>query len=222
MRRRVRHASWLFLCLVALSPLSAYSRTIILDANDCDLMGAISAASARFSWAMYPSVAGGDVFYCTANVVLSPETSLLLRFPLSAIPAGHRIAHAELLMPVHTWAGNDPRFFLWRLLADWGAGVSYLYRRTKPETVEWEKPGARGQSSDRATQPTDVIRIVKLGEVSVNVTEDVEVWYTGAAPNNGWLVTVEDPGVQVTILSPIWNAPAEWKLRITYEPGETQ
>ena len=45
------------------------------------------------------------------------------------------------------------------------------------------------------------------------------VIYTGAAPNNGFLISVEDPKVHIQLHSPLSNeGRTEWKLRITYEP----
>ena len=43
-------------------------------------------------------------------------------------------------------------------------------------------------------------------------------WLRGAASNEGWILTVEDPEGFVRFTSPTWTAAGQWKLRITYEP----
>jgi hypothetical protein len=56
------------------------------------------------------------------------------------------------------------------------------------------------------------------GEVTMNVTQDVELWYSGAAPNHGWILTAEDADLFLRMSSPFWGSPKGWKLRITFEP----
>jgi hypothetical protein len=104
------------------------------------------------------------------------------------------------------------------MLAPWGVGVSHLHRTTVPAPAPWVRAGAAGRASDRAAAPTDIVTVRAAGDLIVNVTEDVELWRSGRAPNNGWLLTVEDPGVDVRLQSPIWTGRAAWRLRITYEP----
>ena len=43
-----------------------------------------------------------------------------------------------------------------------------------------------------------------------------ELWYLGAVPNNGWIVTLETEG-EARFRSPTHN-PGTWKLSVTYEP----
>ena len=203
---------------------SLHAKTIVLDWRDLDRAAAIDEAAPRFSWAMQP---WGSGIYSTQQVDLVPNRRLLLRFALDKVPAKHRIAHAELTVPVTYRDGPEPRFYLWRMIADWGPGVCYRYRTTRPKKIEWTKPGAAGNSTDRATRPTDIVRIKtkeatlknQYKEVTINVTEDVSLWYSGAATNNGWMFSVEDPGVTVRMHSPLTrDGRATWKLRITYEP----
>jgi hypothetical protein len=196
------------------SPTSA--RTILLNAGDCDRAAGISEAAPRLSWALRRD----HGVINTGGVLLQPGDGLLLSFALEKIPEGQRIVHAELIVPVTRTAGPEPRFYLWRILHDWGAGVCYRYRFAGQERVPWTRPGARGISSDRATRPTDVVRVEQPGETAINVTEDVELWHSGSSPNYGWLLTVEDPEVRVDMHSPIWDNPAAWTLRITYEPEQ--
>jgi len=196
---------------------SASARTIVIDAlGAADRMAAMSDVAPRQSWAMFEQ---WPATYYTNAVQIEPGRSFLIRFALDAVPAGQRITHAELIVPVTWYSGTDVRFYLWRLLADWGAGACHLYRKALPEKVPWTIPGARGGSSDRATRPSAVVRLYEAAaENVINVTEDVELWYTGAAPNNGWIFTVEDPATFVRFQSPTYDGVQTWKLRITYEP----
>lgn len=204
--------------LVALftAPSVVHAKTVVLTAESCDRMAAISEAAPRQSWAMNERVSGE---FDTSRVQLAEGHSFLVRFSLAAIPPGQRIAHGELTLPVADFAGNEPRFYVWRLLAAWDAGVCHQYRSARPKLLAWTKPGARGLSSDRATRPTDIVRVAK-SPVTVNVTEDVLLWYTGGAQNNGWMLTVEDPALAVYLTSPVASMDGRraWKLRITYEP----
>jgi hypothetical protein len=89
----------------------------------------------------------------------------------------------------------------------------------RPKKVEWAQAGARGVSTDRATKPSAVIRSPGNGEKVVNVTEDVELWYTSAAPNHGWMLSLEDQDGYIRAPSPIYTGGrGAWKLRVTYEP----
>lgn len=193
----------------------AGARTIILDANDADRMAAISDVAPRMSWT---ACEAWPAIYSTSHIDLVPGRSFLIRFALSKIPPSQRITFAELILPVQSYTGIDPRFYLWRVLAEWGPGVSHLYRMTSPAKVEWAVPGARGLSSDRATRPSAVVRVLAPGEQAINVTGDLELWHTGAVPNCGWLLTIEDPALSIRFPSPAWDAMTAWKLRITYEP----
>lgn len=196
------------------SPVQA--RTIILDASACKRIAYLSEVAPRHSWAMYERRPG---MYDTGAVGLVPNRGLLIEFPFEKIPSGQRIAHAELVVHVATYGGSEPRFYLWRMINDWGAGACWQYRTTWPKPVAWTKPGGRGQSSDRATRPTAIQRLIHAQDNIINVTEDVSLWYTGAAKNHGWMLTVEDPGVYVQLVSPTDTIyMPSWRLRITYEP----
>jgi hypothetical protein len=83
--------------------------------------------------------------------------------------------------------------------------------------VKWSEPGGRGASTDRSTKPTAIVTMRNNAELIANVTEDVELWYTGAAANHGWMFTVEDDA-QARFIPPCHNYRGSWKLRITYEP----
>ena len=203
------------LAIACVLPMRAQARTLVIGISSSNRVAMIAASAPRLSWAGYhypPAI------YGTGTYSLMPQMSLLLQFPLDAVPAGQRIVHAELLVPASTPYGTDPRFYVWRILADWGPGVCHLYRMTRPHRVEWAKPGARAHGLDRAIRPTDIVSVVKAGEHVVNVTEDVQLWYTGTAANNGWILTVEDPETQINMASTTWSGAEGWKLRVTYEP----
>ena len=197
--------------------LSAAARTVVIDAAEIDRAGAIADDAPRMSWAGYQPWTA--TIYHSNAVDLMPGHSMLVRFPITKIPAGQKITSAELIVPVEGIGGNDVRFYLWRLLPEWGHGVCHLYRSTRPAKSPWTVSGVRGVATDRAVQPTAIVRLTAVGEQAINVTEDVELWYTGAVPNNGWMFTVEDSGTFVRIPSPTLADRAQtWRLRITYEP----
>lgn len=196
---------------------TAAAKTIVLDAGTAaDRMAGICDVAPRQSWATFEQWSA--TFYSNA-VQVQPGRGFLIRFRLDAIPPGQQITHAELIVPVTTYSSTDVRFYLWRVLADWDAGVCHLYRVAIPKKIPWTRPGARGGSSDRATRPTAIVRLTEgPGEQVINVTEDVDLWYSGAAPNNGWLLSVEDPATSVRFQCPTWDGGQSWRLRITYEP----
>ena len=222
--------------IIALSlPGSLGARTVLLDIEQCDQAAAIHAEAPRLSWAGDRHTRHNDEgqprhnSFVTTRIALMQQSALLVRFDLNQLPDGHRIVHAELVVPVRGVQGNQPRFYLWRVLADWGPGVNHLYRRITfdrdsqtYEKIPWTRSGARGISSDRATRPTDIIRLNEdeATQKVVNVTEDVALWYDQHAPNHGWLFTVEDPGTEVRLRSPIYQNADLWTLRITYEPRD--
>jgi hypothetical protein len=214
---------WGFLLLVSWSWFfwagPAAARTIVITDEDCDHMAAISADAPLLSWAPVESEAG---VYTTFVFQLTPRRGILLQFPLEKIPRGQRVTSAELVIPVD-YVGGASRLEVRRLLASWGAGVCYKYRQASPKKVKWAKPGARGVSTDVALKPTAVTKVTEAATKTVNVTADVELWYTRGAVNRGWILTLKDEGglVQMTSpLSPFTAGKGKWKLRVTYEPKD--
>ncbi len=94
--------------------------------------------------------------------------------------------------------------------------MCHQYRLSYPKKLAWAKPGGKGITSDRANQVSAVFRFDNPGEKSVDVTQDIDLWYTGAVPNRGWFISLEDGGV--IYMGGIYPAGARWKLRITFEP----
>ena len=202
--------------------LPAAARTFIIESSEIDRAGAIAADAPLMSWASvrpWAPWAPATPIYSSNFTDLMLGVSMLVRFPLAKLPAGQKITSAEMVIPVATMGGNAVRFHLWRVLPEWGPGVSHLYRSTRPVKVPWTVPGARGVATDRAVQPTAIVRVDAIGEQVINVTEDIELWYTGSAPNNGWIFTVEDIGTFVRLPSPTYPVSTQvWRLRITCEP----
>lgn len=196
-------------------PAPATARTITLTDLDCYKIALISPESPRASWSG-AQWATGEFHNIYAE--LYGNSAALIQFPLGRIPRGQRITNAELILSVALVApAGEQRLYVRRLLGDWGAGVSYQYRMTRPKKVEWTQAGARGPATDRVSRPTAVLRSSTAGSLSMNVTQDVELWYSGKVPNQGWILTVDEPGVFYRLHSPVYSR-GLWKLHVTYEP----
>jgi hypothetical protein len=194
----------------------AQARTITLTAEDCDELAFLSAKAPRLSWA---GELGTGIWFTEPSLHIWPDTSVLMRFSLTQIPKGQRITKAELSFSTEYVAGN-PHLSVRRLLAEWGHGVCYQYRMTFPQKVEWAKPGGLGASTDRAAKDSAVFKVEKTGEHTVDVTEDVELWYTGATANRGWILAIENNSGPLYVTPPYTRAGGSktWKLTITFEP----
>ena len=203
------------LVLLTACPLAA--RTITLTADDCDRMAVTAPQAPRASWAATRLAPG--VLDTAHQLQLYQGMTFLLRFPLDKIPKGQRITKAELTLKAD-FKDGEPKLLLGRVLADWGPGVCHLYCRTLPKRIEWAQPGGRGSATDVANKPSATVKVGALGEYTLDVTEDVELWYTGAAVNRGWALWQEG-GYAVYFPSPYnphSGSGKQWKLRITYEP----
>jgi hypothetical protein len=199
----------LLLCL-AVSPLMA--RTVTLKPQALDAFAALSEKLPRNGWATNQH----DATLASSNPpITTPTTSYLMRYSFDQIPKGQRITHAEWVIPAGLNAITTVN--VWRVLAEWGVGVCHQYRMTYPNRLEWSVAGARGKSIDRATNPTGTGKFGKgASEITLNVTQDVEMWYGGAAPNRGWLLTFDSSSI---LVSPTHTSErSRWELRITYEP----
>jgi hypothetical protein len=202
--------------MLALHVSYAAARTIILEGDKINAAASLDALAPRQGMSF--SQAWGQV-RINSQIYLAQSRNMLVRFSLDDIPPKHRIAYAELVLNITSFSGTEPRFYLWRMVADWGVGACHDYRMIDGDKkTEWARKGAGNVGIDRAARPTDVVRFTENGEVIINVTGDVELWHRGAAPNNGWLLSVEDPGVALTFRSPLWDGQPDWRLRVTYEP----
>lgn len=210
MRHRFYWATVLLLLASA-----APAKTILLTDVDCERMAFIQAGAPRWSWGGYDITTSSQ---STAQFYMYADRAFFICFPLDKIPKGQRILKAELIFQSTLQTPGEQKLFLRRILAPWGAGVCWQYRQIRPTRDEWKSPGGRGAGTDRAAKASAVIRCNGAGEKVVNVTEDVELWYSGASPNHGWMLSVEDPEIYVLLLSPVWSNRGSWKLQITYEP----
>jgi hypothetical protein len=197
----------ILLCLAS-SPLVA--RTVTLKPEALDAFAVLSEANTINGWAAY----NYDYSRYTSDATGGgPATSYLLRYSLDQIPKGMRITHAEWTI-AHNVSGANVS--VWRVLAEWGLGACFQYRATYPKKLDWSVPGARGKSTDRATNPTAKGQFVNGQLLTVNVTQDVEMWYNNAAPNRGWLITFDSFAL---LHSPTHGGHrTKWTLTITYEP----
>jgi hypothetical protein len=176
----------------------------------------IASDAPRLSWAGYRGTSGygsGTLAFCNLE---ARQSAFLITFPIDRIPEGMRITNATLSMVCILNYENRHRLEVRRIIGDWGDGVSYLYRRTLPEKVLWTEPGAAAVGSDQARRATGVIKLKGMGEIEINVTEDVELWYSQAMANDGWILRLESEGA-INFYSPTWN-PGHWRLDVSYEP----
>jgi hypothetical protein len=205
------------LALLLVATPSLWARTIVITDEECARMALISADHPRLSWATRDIEPG--VSTTRYELPLDRGRAFLICYPLDKIPKGQRIVRAELVIPLYADLGEQ-QLQVRRVVGDWGAGVCHEYRMVRPKKVAWTRPGARDPVAD--ARPSATVR-VRAGtkEQVVNVTEDVELWYTGAAPNQGWLIRTEFDDGQISCHSPLSDFPlgyGRWKLSITYEP----
>jgi hypothetical protein len=196
-------------CLLALVP-PAFCRTITLKPEALDAFAALSEAHPMNGWACFNY---DGTRYVSSVPGVGPSNSLLVRYSLDQIPKGMRITHAEFTIAHNV---SSAKVNVWRILAEWGLGVCHQFRMTHPEKRAWSVAGARGKSTDRATNPTASGKFVDGQLLTVNVTPDVELWYTGAAPNRGWLLTFESGALLHSVTHD--GHRFKWQVRVTYEP----
>jgi hypothetical protein len=200
------------LVLVLAAPAAA--RTLTLTAGDCDQAAVISDELPRMSWAV---LGDSGVVRADHNMRLYTNIAALLRYPIERIPPGQRISKAELTLTVNYLYAEKSEIAVRRLLADWGTGVCHDFRQAHPEKIPWAAPGARGDGKDRVAKPGGVFKIDKIAEYTIDVTEDIDLWYTGGAVNRGWIFNADSGGIHLLPpYSPVGRD--QWRLRITYEP----
>ena len=205
---RLHRAAFL---LLFLTTTLASARTITLKPDALDTFAVLAENHPRNGWAAQPIDAS---LYLSNPPLTAPNTSFILRYSFAQLPPGQRITHAEWIIP--GGAAATGTVTVWRVIADWGIGVCHQFRMVYPKPLPWSVPGARGKSIDRATKPTGSGKFSAASpQATVNVTQDVELWHTGAAPNRGWLLTFDSASL---LVSPTHAGRGQWQLRITYEP----
>lgn len=205
-------------CLLLLAG-SLSARTITITALDCDEMAIIGPHAPRLSWAITQASPG--IFDTQQYLNYSSSMAILMRFPIDQlIPKGQRITKAELVI-APTYVAGESQFHVRRILAEWGNGVCHQYRMVHPKKLEWAQPGGRGAGSDRSNKSTAMVKIPKVGEYTLDVTEDIELWYTKAAANRGWIMNIDNEGCHLYFHSPYaphYGHGKLWKLQVTFEP----
>jgi hypothetical protein len=216
-RHRGRSLQVMLLTLSVLTCASpAAARTITLTGGDCEDVAILNADVPRMS---YGVVIDNGVVRADHNLRLYSNTAVLLRYPIERIPAGQRITKAELTIAVNYLYANNSEIHVRRLLADWGTGVCHDFRQAYPEKLPWAEPGGLGDGKDRVAKSSAVFKVDKIAEYTVDVTEDVDLWYTGGAVNRGWIITPDIGGIHLLPpYSPQYGGSSQWRLRITYEP----
>lgn len=206
---------FLGVCLLVLASTPLQARTITIDDRQITHMAVISAEVPLSSWVGSRSTLG--VF--TSNLIeMIPGRRLLLQFPLENIPQGQRIVSAQLTFDVTYAPYDSQRLFIWRMLKPWGLGVNHTMSTQIPKPMPWSSPGADAPGVDRALTPTANFRVPGAGEQVIDVTQDVELWYSGIVANNGWVMALDEGNQYLRLASPLYNAGPVFILRITYEP----
>ena len=200
-----------WLGLLVLGVIRGQARTITLKPEAVDAFAVLSESHPRSGWAAQQI---DPTLFVSNPPIGGPGTSYLIRYSFEQIPPGNRITRAEWVIPAGSSLAGTVT--VWRVLAEWGIGVCHQFRMVHPKRLEWSLPGARGRSVDRAGRPTGGGKFeAGGGRGTVNVTQDVELWHGGAAPNRGWLLTFDAAAI---LLSPTHAGRAGWQLRVTYEP----
>jgi hypothetical protein len=200
---------------------AARGRTIEMTCFDLTGFAVISPEAPLQGWVGTGQSMTADKWgnFSSASIDVIPPRSMLVRFDLSQIPKGMQITNAELVVPVSYQPGVVVRLSVFRLMAEWGVGVCEKFRMRRPQELPWGEAGARGAGTDRTVNPTAHVELSRVAtEARINVTGDVELWYSGGASNQGWIFIGDDPGQWVRIVSPIYSGREGWRLRITYEP----
>ena len=208
--------------VLVLTTSAAPARTIVVTDEECERIAVIDAKSPRLSWACFELDRG--VYTTNYYLNLAGDRAFLICFPIDKIPKDQKITKAELVVPAF-YLDGEQRLQLRRIVADWGVGVCHQYRMARPEKHEWAKPGGADTKADAVVSTSLRLKgpIRPQTEYTVNVTEDVELWCSGAAANHGWRISHELDGSLLYLSSPASNTYSgrgSWKLRITYEPAE--
>lgn len=132
------------------------------------------------------------------------ESRALVQFSLASIPAGQLITSATLKLHLNVAPPNQHNVDGYRLLVDWVEGdgpsaggtfgATWIDRDKGNGLPNWTVAGASGAGSDRAVTSSFTLTLADqtleagLPVVTKDVTSDVQAWYTGAAPNFGWLL----------------------------------
>jgi len=135
----------------------------------------------------------------------------LLRFDLSAIPAGSTVTSAALQLTVVRVPGNSPVnsiFDLFRLLSNWNEGNKggnngapatageTTWNARMQGTLNWTSPGAKNDAVATASASTAVGSAfnAKYSWSGSGLVADVQFWVDNPSQNFGWLLTSRSEG----------------------------
>lgn len=203
------------LAIMMALPSMAQGRTITIEDTDTTMMAFINPRVPLASWA------GREVWtgiFLQDYLDLASGRRFLIRYPLDQIPPGQRIVSAKWFIPLNSYPSPAPRLFVWRILSPWGLGVSYQNRTTYPKPTPWAAPGMGAPGIDRSLEPSNIVQLDTGNELMIDVTQDVELWYTGFAANHGWALSIDEGNQYLRLDSPLNGGARRYRLRITYEP----
>lgn len=121
------------------------------------------------------------------RVTYNGSLSSLLKFDLSAIPQGAVVKEALLTLYLNTTPANSLEVSLYRMLRHWvdTEATWNLAALGQP----WTVPGVFGIGTDfqPATEPK--VTVLAAGPYLINVRSMIQAWVSGAAPNEGLLIS---------------------------------
>lgn len=158
----------------------------------------------------------------------------LVRFDLSAIPAGSTVHSATLTVAVVFGQGSTATFQVHRVLQAWGEGNKSGNRGSLASTGEatwnsrmhgstsWSAGGAEG---DYTASPSATTSLGTSGSGSftgATIMADVQAWVNNSAPNNGWILRLQNEAVsQIARRIGAREGGSAAQLAITYTPPPT-
>jgi poly(3-hydroxybutyrate) depolymerase len=133
-------------------------------------------------------------FQATTNYSTSTELRVnfggsllsLLKYDLSAIPAGAVIKKAQLVLTFGGTYTTGLDVSVYPLLANWVHSEATWQQAAAG--VPWSAPGIGAAGQDYDPNPLCTIRVLDVGAYIFNVTSLVRRWQDGVLPNRGFLI----------------------------------
>lgn len=201
--------------IAALSALAVALAALIARADVVPL----PAAADTFLYSSSPdNNAGGHGWFDAGTDGVGANRRGLIRFDLSAIPAGATVTSAVLRLtcvqtPGHGTSAAESTVDLRRLMAAWGegdkAGNSGLaagpgeatWNARLSGTENWTSAGAVADAAAAASASTAIggTEGASYTWSGAGVVADVQAWVNGSAQNHGWLLVSQDEGVSRSV-----------------------